>query len=78
MHTDENTVFTLWCRLTGTPEEEFSIDERRAFLARPQIPELRATPYELLLDAGIRAARHGVLPLEHWVEAVRDMSTSSA
>jgi len=76
MHTDENTVFTLWCRLTGTPDSDFTDEERRAFLARPQIPELLATPYEMLLDAGIRAARHGTLPLEHWVEAVRDVSAA--
>ena len=74
MQTDPNTVFVLWCRLTGTGFDEFSDDERRAFLARPQVEALAATPYDVLLDAGIDAARHGTLPLEGWliaVEAVR-------
>ena len=70
MQTDENTVFTLWCRLTGTPEDDFTAEERQGFLERPQVPELARTPYEVLLDAGIAAARHGSLPLERWVEAV--------
>lgn len=71
MHqTDEATVFTLWCRLTGTALDEFTADERAAFLARPQVAELATTPYEVLLDAGIDAARHGMLPLERWLHAV--------
>lgn len=70
MQTDAATVFKLWCRLTGTAPEEFSLDEHEAFLARPQVAELAATPYEVLLDAGIDAARHGVLPLERWLNAV--------
>ena len=70
MQTDANTVFVLWCRLTGTSLDEFTDDERRAFLARPQVRELAETPYEVLLDAGIDAARHGTLPLERWLNAV--------
>jgi hypothetical protein len=70
MQTDANTVFILWCRLTGTSLEEFTDDERRGFLARPQVKELAATPYEVLLDAGIDAARHGTLPLERWLNSV--------
>lgn len=70
MQTDANTVFVLWCRLTGTALDEFTDDERRAFLARPQVKELAGTPYEVLLDAGIDAARHGTLPLERWLHAV--------
>lgn len=70
MQTDETTVFKLWCRLTGTPLDEFSAEERESFFARPQVLELAATPYEVLLDAGIDAARHGVLPLERWLNAV--------
>lgn len=66
MQTDESTVFSLWCRLTGTDPAEFDADERAAFLARPQIAALAATPYEELLEAGISAARHGTLPLERW------------
>ena len=71
IHTDETTVFALWCRLTGTDPAEFDDDERAAFLARPQIDTLASTPYEELLEAGITAARHGTLPLEHWLAAVQ-------
>ena len=70
VQTDANTVFVLWCRLTGTPIGDFSDQERRDFLARPQVTALAATPYEVLLDAGIEAARHGILPLERWLGAV--------
>ena len=70
MQTDANTVFVLWCRLTGTSLDEFTDDERRAFLARPQVTILARTPYEFLLDAGIAAARSGTLPLERWLNAV--------
>lgn len=70
METDTATVFKLWCRLTGTDLDEFSPEEHETFLARPQVAELAATPYEVLLDAGIDAARHGVLPLERWLNAV--------
>ncbi len=69
-HADEETVFRLWCRLTGTDPVEFTADERSAFLSRPQIRELVSTPYEVLLDAGISAARRGTLPLERWILAV--------
>ena len=71
MQTDKNTVFVLWCRLTGTDLAEFSDDERRAFTARPQVLELASTPYEVLLDAGIEAARNGTLPLQRWLTAVQ-------
>lgn len=69
-HTDRNTVFVLWCRLTGTELGDFTDDERREFLARPQVAELAAVPYEVLLDAGIEAARNGALPLERWLTAL--------
>lgn len=71
MVTAEETLFILWCRLTGNDPTEFGDDEREAFLARPQAPELAATPYAVLLDAGITAARRGSLPLERWLGAVR-------
>lgn len=71
MQTDANTVFVLWCRLTGTDLADFSDQERRDFLARPQVVELARTPYEVLLDAGIASARHGTLPLERWLTAVQ-------
>ena len=70
MQTDANTVFVLWCRLTGTDIADFTDEERRGFIARPQVAELAATPFEVLLDAGIEAARHGTLPLERWLTAV--------
>jgi hypothetical protein len=71
MITAEETVFVLWCRLTGNEPTEFGADEREAFLARPQVAELAGTPYAVLLDAGITAARRGSLPLERWLIAVR-------
>jgi hypothetical protein len=67
----EQRVFELWCRLTGTDTTSFDEADREAFLARPQVPELAATPYPVLLDAGITAARRGSLPLERWLAAVR-------
>jgi len=69
--TGEQTVFELWCRLTGTDPADFDEGQREAFLARPQLPALATTPYALLLDAGITAARRGSLPLERWLAAVR-------
>jgi hypothetical protein len=71
MMTAEETVFILWCRLTGNDREAFGEDERESFLARPQVPELARTPYAVLLDAGITAARRGSLPLERWLNAAR-------
>lgn len=71
MQPDANTVFVLWCRLTGTDIAEFTDEERRDFVRRPQVAELARTPYEVLLDAGIEAARHGTLPLERWLTAVQ-------
>ncbi|UQX87233.1 hypothetical protein M6D93_13085 [Jatrophihabitans telluris] len=71
MMTAEETVFILWCRLTGNNPVDFGDDEREAFIARPQVAELATTPYAVLLDAGITAARRGSLPLERWINAVR-------
>ncbi len=71
MQPDANTVFVLWCRLTGTDIADFTDEERRDFVRRPQVAELANTPYEVLLDAGIEAARHGTLPLERWLTAVQ-------
>ena len=68
---DEELVFVLWCRLTGTDPREYGVEEREAFLARPQVKELARTPYAVLLDAGITAARRSSLPLERWLGAVR-------
>jgi hypothetical protein len=71
MMTSEETVFVLWCRLTGSDQKDFGAEERASFLARPQVAELAQTPYAVLLDAGITAARRGSLPLERWLGAVR-------
>jgi hypothetical protein len=68
---DEERVFVLWCRLTGTDPREYGVEEREAFLARPQVKELARTPYAVLLDAGVVAARRTSLPLERWLGAVR-------
>lgn len=70
MSTGEERVFRLWCRLTGTDAEQVDAGQRAAFLARPQVPALAATPYPVLLDAGVTAARRGSLPLERWLAAV--------
>jgi hypothetical protein len=78
VQTDEQTVFTLWCRLTGTGADEFSPEEKDAFLSRPQVAELARTPYAVLLDAGISAARHGTLPLERWLGAVQTVRPVTA
>lgn len=71
-------VFALWCRLTGNDPDEFGPDEREAFFARPQVAQLSCTPYEVLLDAGIAAARRGSLPLERWWGAVRTVRPGAA
>jgi hypothetical protein len=70
MRAAEQTVFHLWCRLTGNDPASFDPAELEAFLARPQVPELAAVPYAVLVDAGIAAARRGSLPLERWLAAV--------
>ena len=67
----EQVVLALWCRLTGTDIAGLDEAAQEAFLARPQVPALAATPHPLLLDAGIAAARRGSLPLERWLAAVR-------
>jgi hypothetical protein len=71
MYTPQERVFVLWCRLTGNEAIDYDDEEREAFLARPQVEALAQTPYEVLLDAGITAARRGSLPLERWLHAVR-------
>ena len=71
MMTTQETVFVLWCRLTGSDPTDFGDEEREAFLARPEVHPLSLTPYAVLLDAGITAARRGSLPLERWLGAVR-------
>ena len=45
MRAAEQTVFHLWCRLTGNDPASFDPAELEAFVARPQVPELAAVPY---------------------------------
>jgi hypothetical protein len=71
---ETDVVFALWCRLTGVTPDELDGEQRLAFLERPQLDELAATPYPVLLDAGITAGRRGSLPLEYWLGAVRDLT----
>lgn len=71
MITTQETVFVLWCRLTGNDPTDYGDEEREAFLARPEVKPLSLTPYGVLLDAGINAARRGSLPLERWLAMVR-------
>lgn len=78
MMTAQDTVFVLWCRLTGNDPTDFGDDEREAFLARPQVHQLSRTPYAILLDGGISVARRGSLPLEHWLRAVHSARAMSA
>jgi hypothetical protein len=78
MKTAEETVFVLWCRLTGNEPTDFGDDERESFLLRPQIAELARAPYAQLLDAGINTARRGSLPLERWLTALRTLSSQHA
>ena len=74
MQTNFDVVFAVWGRLIGRQIEEFDASERAAFFARPQVSELASTPYGVLLDAGISAARRGSLPLELWLACVRASS----
>lgn len=69
--TAADAVFGLWCRLTGSNPDDFGVDERESFLARPQIAELSSARYQTLLAAGRFAGRRNSLPLERWLTAVR-------
>lgn len=71
MVTDPDTVFLIWCDLTGNEAELFGADEREAFLARPLVGALAMAPSAVLFDAGTEVARRGSLPLERWLHAVR-------
>lgn len=71
MTTDPDSVFVLWCELTGNTADLYGDEEREAFLARPQLAALAMTPRAVLLDAGFEVARRGSLPLERWLHAVR-------
>ena len=64
-------VFLLWCTLTGYDPADFEDLELEAFLARPELPALAATPDAVLRDAGEAVRRGRSLPLERWLGAVR-------
>jgi hypothetical protein len=64
-------VFLLWCALTGYDPADFDDLELDAFLARPELPGLAATPDAVLRDAGVAVRRGRSLPLERWLAAVR-------
>lgn len=77
MRTGQEVVFELWCRITGNDPLDFEIEEREAFLARPQVDELARTPYAVLLHSGITVARRESLPLERWLGAARAVARSA-
>ena len=76
--TDADTVFTLWCRLTGHRPADSA--PRRSRVPRPAAGAVTwpRIPYEVLLDAGIAAARHATLPLERWLGAVQTLRSVSS
>ncbi|HEY0169012.1 MAG TPA: hypothetical protein VGB75_18350 [Jatrophihabitans sp.] len=78
MRTGQEVVFGLWCKLTCNDPLEFGVDEREAFLARPQVDELSRTPYAVLLNAGLTTVKRDSLPLERWLVAARAARRLSA
>ena len=68
--TAEETVLAMWCRLTGTQPQELGTGQRAEFLAAPQVAQLARTPYAVLLEAGVTAARRGLLDLDEWLSEV--------
>jgi hypothetical protein len=71
MRTNRTVVLDLWCRLTGQEPAELDADAQAAFFACPQVPELTAAPYPILLESGIIAASRGSLPLDRWLDDLR-------
>lgn len=71
MRTNRAVVLDLWCRLTGQEANELDADAQAAFFARPQVAELTAAPYPILLESGISAASRGALPLDRWLDDLR-------
>lgn len=70
MRTNREVVLEIWCRLTGRDPGELSPAELAEFFDSPQLPKLAATPYPQLLEAAIRAASRGSLPLQGWLTCV--------
>lgn len=73
MRTNRAVVLDLWCRLTGQDAADLDADAQAAFFARPQVPELTAAPYPILLESGITAANRGTLPLDQWLDDLRSL-----
>ena len=71
MRTNQTVVLDLWCRLTGHEADELNAEAQAAFFACPQVAELMAAPYPILLESGISAANRGTLPLEQWLDDLR-------
>jgi hypothetical protein len=71
MRTNRAVVLDLWCRLTGQETDDLDAAAQAAFFARPQVPELTAAPYPILLESGISAASRGALPLDRWLDDLR-------
>jgi hypothetical protein len=66
-------VLTLWCEYTATDPGSLDAGDRLAFLRRPQVPALAATPDAVLRDAAEQVCRGRSLPLERWLAGVRAM-----
>jgi hypothetical protein len=66
-----DAVLALWCEFTGTDAAALDPGGRLAFLRRPQVPALAATPDAVLRDAAETVVRGRSLPLERWLAAVR-------
>ncbi|HEV7825738.1 MAG TPA: hypothetical protein VGP02_12615 [Mycobacteriales bacterium] len=64
-------VLTLWCEFTRTDPASLDAGDRLAFLRRPQVPALAATPDEVLRDTAEHVRRGRSLPLERWLAGVR-------
>jgi hypothetical protein len=71
IRTRPEEVFLLWCALTGYNAADFDELDLEAFLSRPELPALAATPDSVLRDAGEEVRRARSLPLERWLAAVR-------
>jgi hypothetical protein len=64
-------VLALWCEYTQTDQALLDVGDRTAFLRRPQVPALAATPVDVLRDAAQQIRRGRSLPLERWLAGVR-------
>jgi hypothetical protein len=70
-------VLRLWCEYTETDPASLDVGDRTAFLRRPQVPALAATPEAVLRDAAEDVRRGRSLPLERWLASVRSIQPSA-